>query len=118
MRFRSILLAAALAIACARAAAPQLPPAALRIDPFYSRYVDADGISVIASARVPPKAIRVRRSAITCWQASPKETASAKPLHGERLRLMLQPRFGTGPQTVHHENKAHGVWFQRSTQSR
>jgi hypothetical protein len=38
-------------------AAPKPPPAALGLDPFYTRYVDASGIPVVSSASVPDSAL-------------------------------------------------------------
>jgi hypothetical protein len=40
------------------------PPASLRLDPFYGKYVDADGIPVIASPRAPDDALLVARELI------------------------------------------------------
>jgi hypothetical protein len=62
-------LALILALACAAAAAvPQEkvgpPPAALRLDPFYGKYLDAGGIPVIGSSRVPDEALAVARDLV------------------------------------------------------
>jgi len=47
----------------AAAAAPIAPPpATLRIDPFYAKYIDAGGIPVLGSANAPDAALRVARA--------------------------------------------------------
>jgi hypothetical protein len=40
------------------------PPASLRLDPFYSKYVDAGGIAVVGSAKVPAAALLVARDTV------------------------------------------------------
>jgi len=40
-------------------ATPSAPPAELGLDPFYERYVDAGGVPIVGSARVPDAAFRV-----------------------------------------------------------
>jgi hypothetical protein len=45
------------------------PPAALHLDPFYARYVDAGGIPVIGSARVPPEALAKARKIVLAMLA-------------------------------------------------
>ncbi|MET0308577.1 MAG: glycoside hydrolase [Sphingomonas sp.] len=45
------------------------PPAALGLDPFYTRYLDAGGIPVTASARTPPQALAVARDIIDAMLA-------------------------------------------------
>lgn len=40
------------------------PPAALGLDPFYAKYLDADGIPVVASVGVPDRALVVAREIV------------------------------------------------------
>jgi hypothetical protein len=40
------------------------PPASLGLDPFYQKYVDAQGIPIISSTRVPDKALLVARDIV------------------------------------------------------
>src|SRR5437868_6749711 len=41
------------------------PPAALGLDPFYEKYVDAGGIPITTSAKVPDVALLVARDVIS-----------------------------------------------------
>ena len=53
-----LLLISALGTLTASAEPPvATPPAALAADPFYAKYVDADGIPVLSSAKVPDRAL-------------------------------------------------------------
>lgn len=88
MRFRSVLLAIALAAACTGAAGPQPPPAALRIDPFYSRYVDADGIPVIASSRVPSEALARAREIVLAMLAHRPDVKAELVREGARVGII------------------------------
>lgn len=56
MRNLSILAGAALLASCATNGA-DAPPARLAVDPFYAKYLAADGIPILASARVPDAAL-------------------------------------------------------------
>lgn len=40
------------------------PPASLGLDPFYQKYVDADGIPIVSSARAPDAALLVARDIV------------------------------------------------------
>lgn len=40
------------------------PPASLGLDPFYQKYVDAEGIPIVSSARVPDAALKVARNIV------------------------------------------------------
>ena len=88
--FRLLLLAV---LACGAAAAPEMkdaivsdygralitkPPASLALDPFYEKYVDAAGIPVTTSARVPDVAILMARDIVL-------EMLMARPDLRERL---------------------------------
>ncbi len=48
----------------AAAGAVAAPPAALRLDPFYAKYLDANGIAVVGSARVPDAALAIARDIV------------------------------------------------------
>src|SRR4051812_11392965 len=45
------------------------PPAALGLDAFYQKYVDAGGIPVTTSARVPDTALLIARDIVTAMLA-------------------------------------------------
>jgi hypothetical protein len=44
--------------------AVRAPPAALGLDPFYAKYLDAGGIAVVGSARVPDEALAIARDIV------------------------------------------------------
>jgi hypothetical protein len=70
-----LCLCVALALAACAAPVPAgparivAPPASLRLDPFYAKYVDAAGIPVVGSARVPDRALIVARDILTALLA-------------------------------------------------
>jgi hypothetical protein len=76
-----IVLAAALAVAAGLSLPPPAagagggpgavaaPPAALGLDPFYAKHLDAGGIPIVASARVPDAALAIARDIVTAMLA-------------------------------------------------
>ncbi|WFL77243.1 glycoside hydrolase [Altererythrobacter arenosus] len=63
MQVRSALLSLLAALgACATT--PAAPPAELRAEPFYAKHVSAEGIPILASAKVPDKALLAARDMI------------------------------------------------------
>ena len=63
MRFLATIVSAALLTACATIAGA--PPARLAADPFYRKHVDAAGIPILSSARVPDAALFAARALLT-----------------------------------------------------
>lgn len=61
---RWLLLAGVMAVLPACTAAPERPPVALRLDPFYQKYADAGGIPITTSGRVPDKVVFVARDLV------------------------------------------------------
>ena len=57
-----LLLAAAAPAVASRTTT--VPPAALGLDPFYARYVDAGGIPIVSSSRVPAEALFIARDIV------------------------------------------------------
>ena len=70
------------------ATAPIPPPPALHLDPFYTRYLDAAGIPVIGSARVPDAALEVARDLVTEMLATRPDLARALVARGQRVAVM------------------------------
>ena len=62
MRFLATIVSAALLTACATIA--DAPPARLAADPFYRKHVDAAGIPILSSARVPDAALFAARDMV------------------------------------------------------
>lgn len=59
------------------AAAVQTPPPELGVDPFYQKYVDALGIPVVASERVPDEALLVARDIVNSMLAMRPDVRAA-----------------------------------------
>jgi hypothetical protein len=85
------LTAATLAFACLScAAAPERPPRALAVDPFYTQYLDARGIPVIASAKVQPRALAAARSIAGEMLAYRPDLAAVLVQSGYRIAVIAQ----------------------------
>lgn len=103
MRRTALALAAALAVAAPSvAAAPDryaamtigAPPATLKLDPFYSRYVDADGLPILSSAKVPDDALLVARDIALAMLAERPDLRRWMVASGFRVAIM-SPDEGT-----------------------
>ncbi len=70
------------------------PPAALKLDRFYSRYVDAAGIPVAASAKVPPVALLFARDVIRDMLVERPDLRHWLIARGYRVAVMA-PEEGT-----------------------
>lgn len=91
-------LAAALLITAAGPAAapmPTAPPAALHLDPFYTKYLDAGAIPVIGSARVPDAALETARDIVTEMLAHRPDLAAALVARGQRVAVMAESESTT-----------------------
>jgi len=90
---RLLLLCAALLAAPAAppslpGLAPAPPPAALRLDPFYARYLDAGGIPVVGSARVPPEALLRARDIVLAMLAHRPDVKAQLARSGARVAIL------------------------------
>ncbi|UIJ45598.1 hypothetical protein LZK98_01135 [Sphingomonas cannabina] len=63
------------------------PPATLRADPFYAKYLDAGGIPVIASAKVPDRALAIARDIIAEMLAHRPDLAAQLAADGFRVAV-------------------------------
>jgi hypothetical protein len=94
---RSRLLAACL-LACAPAAAAGpvgTVPARLGLDPFYAKHVDAGGIPVVASGRVPDAALLAARRIVRAMLAARPDLRSALVRGGARVAVMAEEETTT-----------------------
>lgn len=66
------------------------PPASLDADPFYAKYVDADGIPVLSSARVPDRALLVAKAIVEGMLAHRPDLARALAASGYRVAIMAE----------------------------
>ena len=88
---RSRALHAALALAAVTgctAATTGTPPASVGYDPFYTQYVSADGIPILASAQVDPKALFAARDMVTGMTRHRPDLARWLSANGWRIAIM------------------------------
>ena len=64
------------------------PPSSLRLDPFYEQYVDAGGIPVLGSARVPAAALLVARDTVEAMLGRRDDIRRDLIRHGARVALI------------------------------
>jgi len=84
-----LLLAVTTLGACAGKPAPVgAPPATLRLDPFYVKSIDADGIPVSSSQAVPDEALRVARRIMVTMLARRPDLARELVRAGQRVMVM------------------------------
>lgn len=65
-----------------------VPPAVLALDPFYVRYLDADGIPIISSAKVPDDALLKARDIVVAMLAARPDLNRALIVRGQRVAVM------------------------------
>ncbi len=71
------------------------PPAALHLDPFYQKYVDAGGIPVTTSARVPDAALFAARDIVDVMLANRPDLRRELIREGERVGVMAPDEMTT-----------------------
>ncbi len=64
------------------------PPATLHLDPFYTKYADADGIPIVGSAKAPDTAILAARDIVNSMLAMRPDIRSALVAQGGRVGVM------------------------------
>jgi hypothetical protein len=102
-RFSALLaLSCALLAACATPAAlppPQAsvlpPPASLHLDPFYTKYLDAEGIPVTTSPRVPDAALLAARDIVVTMTSKRPDVRRELIAMGERVGVMATNEYTT-----------------------
>ncbi len=98
-RFAGCLLALALAPLVVAATKPptgdayiarvvDTPPAALRLDPFYKRHVDAAGVPIVSSAAVPDAALLAARDIAVAMLIDRPDLRRAMIARGFRIAIM------------------------------
>ncbi len=86
MRFLAPIVSAALLTACATIAGA--PPARLAADPFYRKHVDAAGIPILSSARVPDAALFAARDMVRGMLAHRPDLAAWLVSNDYRIALI------------------------------
>ena len=66
------------------------PPAALRLDPFYRQHVDAAGIPVVGSARVPAAALFVARDVVVAMLEHRADVRGDLVRSGARIAVIAE----------------------------
>jgi hypothetical protein len=89
VRSLAIIAAAALAQA-ACAAVPTAPPKSLGLDPFYAKYLDAGGIPITSSAKVPDAVLEKARSIVLQMLAFRPDLKAELVREGYRVAIMAQ----------------------------
>lgn len=85
------------------------PPAALRLDPFYAKYLDAGGIPVVGSRRVPDAALVAARDIAAAMLAARPDLRADLVRHGTRVGVMAQEESTTDlPEQRHWKKPARG----------
>ena len=88
MRFLSITACAALLASCATTAGT--PPAVLGAAPFYQKHVDAMGIPILASSRVPDEALFAARDMMRGMLAHRPDLAEWLAANDYRVALIAR----------------------------
>ncbi len=73
----------------------QPPPPALRLDPFYQKYLDADGIPVTTSARTPDAALFMARDIVDAMLSRRPDLRRELIRMGERVGIMAPDEMTT-----------------------
>ena len=71
------------------------PPAALRLDPFYTKYLDAEGIPVTTSPRVPDAALLAARDIVVTMTSRRPDIRRQLIAMGERVGVMATNEYTT-----------------------
>ncbi|HEX7709697.1 MAG TPA: glycoside hydrolase [Sphingomonadaceae bacterium] len=91
MRLVNSLLAGVLLLAGpVSAAAPAVPPKSLHLDPFYAKYLDAGGIPVTSSAKVPDAVLQKARSIVLQMLAHRPDLRAELVREGYRVVIMAE----------------------------
>jgi len=97
---RALFSSVVLVAACA-AALPS-PPDSLGLDPFYAKYVEADGIPIVASSRVADQALFVAHDMIADMLAYRPDLAAVLAREGYRVAVLAEDEAITDlPENAH-----------------
>jgi hypothetical protein len=112
-----LVLAAALAVAAGLSLPPaaagagggrgavSAPPAALGLDPFYAKHLDAGGIPVVGSARVPDEALTIAREIVVALLARRPDIRAELVRRQVRIAVMAQEESTTDLPEQRHWKK-------------
>ena len=101
---RALPIAAALALAACTSATGR-PPPSLALDPFYTQYVDADGIAVTSSAIVPGETLVRARGLIEGMLSYRPDLQAEIVRRGTRVAIMAESETTTDLPEQRHWKK-------------
>ena len=90
VRIPSLTFGLLFALGASACAPMRQPPAALKLAPFYTRYLDAGGIPVTASSQVSPAAMRRARKIAVQMLAHRPDILLALRKNGARIAIMAE----------------------------
>jgi len=89
------------------------PPAEMKLDPFYRKYVDAHGYPIVASARVNDYALKEAAYLVDLMLSKRPDVREAMVRSGSRLIVMAHDEFTTNvPEHSHLRPRDH--WDRRA----
>jgi len=71
------------------------PPAALKLDPFYTKYADASGIPIVSSGKVPDTALLLARDIVLYMLSERRDVRRAMIHAGARVGIMAMDETTT-----------------------
>jgi hypothetical protein len=84
------LLLPLLCAAAASFATAASPPRSLGLDPFYTQYLSANGLPLVASPKVPPEALKAARSMAKGMLANRPDLARWLRQNGYRIAIIAE----------------------------
>ena len=89
------------------------PPKELKADPFYTKYIDADGYAIIASSKVNDYALKEAAFLINMMLAERPDIKRAMTLSGSHMSIMAYNEF-TSDLPEYKWLKPHDFWDARA----
>jgi hypothetical protein len=68
----------------------EAPPSSLKLDPFYTRFIDGGGIPIVSSAKVPDDALLIARDIVVAMLADRPDLRRSMAASGFRVAIMAQ----------------------------
>ena len=104
-----------LATTCARAQDFQVtaPPSDLKLDPFYQKYISANGYPIVSSARVDDYALKEAAFLVNLMLANRPDVRDAMIRSGSRLIVMSHDEFTTDV-PEHSQMRPRNFWDARA----
>lgn len=95
VRTHKVLTLSLFTVVLTSCAAPSRPSAALGLDPFYARHLNAGGIPVLSSSRAPPEALRIARGIVLDLTAHRPDLRRYIAASGTRVAVMASDESTT-----------------------